>query len=135
MSLSVQSTFSHPSPRFSSALFADEESSFGVRASAIAAGRTQINVRITHAPDGTRLKGLTASLTLDVTEPLKLLSPSELLLAPSSHFHIRTNYDHDPQKNLVYKVPLLIFFPFLRAIFSLSPALLSVLSSSFLASD
>jgi len=98
----------------------EEESAFAVRIRALSAGRSEVRVRIVSAPSGSRLQGLTATYTIDVTEPLRLLSPAELLLAPNSRFQIRTNYDNDPQHGPRYEVSLSppSVFPFLYRYYS-----------------
>lgn len=83
-----------------------DEDSFGVRAFAKAAGRTVVTVRIVKCLSWPQLVGLSASTTITTIEPLRLLSPASVLIAPNSHYKIQTNYDHDPltRSSLVYEV-------------------------------
>lgn len=82
----------------------DDESSFIVRATCLSDGRTTISVRITKAPASTMLQDFSASFSITCVDRLRLQSPPEILIAPGSHFQIRTNYDMDPLKVLKYQV-------------------------------
>lgn len=81
---------------------ADEEAAFGVHVVAHRAGRCDVTVTIVDAPASSRLYGKRTTISLIVAAPLRLITPSTLLLAPRSHFRVRTNADDDPHRVLHY---------------------------------
>jgi hypothetical protein len=69
-----------------------EESSYSCRIVAVAPGATTVTARIresAYAP----LVGLFASIRLVVVEPLRLISPSHILLPPLSNYQVQANRD------------------------------------------
>lgn len=82
------------------------ESTFGVRVFAKAPGRTAVTVKIAKCSPFPQLVGMSASITLNTIEPLRLLSSPNVLVAPNSHYKIQTNYDHDPvmRSSLFYDI-------------------------------
>jgi hypothetical protein len=85
----------------------DEERSVTVRGRGVGPGRTLVSVRVENVtallrPRSAASEPLTASAWVHVSDPLKLLSPAHLFLAPQTSYHLHTNKDNDPK--LKYKL-------------------------------
>lgn len=85
----------------------DEERSVTVRGRGVGAGRTMVSVRVENVtalirPRSHVLEPIMASAWVHVSDPLKLLSPAHLFLAPQTSYQLHTNKNNDPK--LKYKL-------------------------------
>uniref|UniRef100_A0A6B2KW74 BIG2 domain-containing protein n=1 Tax=Arcella intermedia TaxID=1963864 RepID=A0A6B2KW74_9EUKA len=82
----------------------DQEKSYNIRIRAVGEGTVVITATVIKAPYESKLMGMKDSLSVTVIEPLRLVTPPTILIAPRSQYQVKTNYDEDGHRSLSYEL-------------------------------